>query len=94
VSDYALFLAAGLSSAAGLMCIGIAYQTAPSPTTVAPYHYTQIIWGAIIGYLYFNETPDARLMTGAMMIIGVGLYLILHETRRFRKKVPAAGRDV
>ncbi|HEX2752247.1 MAG TPA: DMT family transporter, partial [Alphaproteobacteria bacterium] len=58
------------------------FQTAPSASTVAPYHYSQMVWGALLGYFIFDEVPEKSTMMGAAVIIGAGLYLIWRETRR------------
>ena len=50
-------------------------------SVVAPLEYTQILWGAIIAYIFWQEAPDARLWTGAAIIAGSGLYILHRETR-------------
>ena len=59
-----------------------------SASVVAPYHYTQIVWGALLGYYLFGEVPDDRTILGAALIIAAGLYLLLSETRRKPKMMP------
>lgn len=80
--EWGLFLMLGISGSVGLLCVTYAFQSAPSASVIAPYHYTQIIWGALLGYFIFNETPDTSTMIGAALIILAGLYLIHSETRR------------
>src|SRR5690606_30056073 len=80
--EFALFAFLGVTGSIGLLAISYAFQTAPSASSIAPYHYTQIIWGAILGYLLFGDVPDSRMMTGAAAIIISGLYLVYGETRR------------
>ena len=63
------------------LCISYAYQTAPSASIIAPYHYTQMIWGVILGYWIFNEVPSIEIIIGATLIILAGIYLIHNETR-------------
>lgn len=50
--------------------------------TVAPFHYTQLIWGTLFGYLFFNEFPDVSTWIGGAVIIGAGLLLYKFENRR------------
>jgi len=80
--DLGVFLMMGVLGAIGVMCIAFGFQTAPSAATVAPYHYTQIFWGALLGYFLFDEVPDQRTIIGAAVIIGAGLFLIWREARR------------
>jgi drug/metabolite transporter (DMT)-like permease len=86
--DWGLFLLMGSLGAVSVTCIAYAFQTAPSAAVVAPYHYTQIVWGALLGYYLFNEIPDDRTILGAALIIACGLYLLLSETRRKQKPDP------
>lgn len=80
--DMGIFFMNGVLGAIGIMCIAFGFQTAPSAATVAPYHYTQIFWGALLGYYLFGEVPDHRTMIGAAVIISAGLFLIWREARR------------
>lgn len=84
--EWGLFFMMGVLGAISISCIAYAFQNAPSASVIAPYHYTQIVWGALLGYFIFNEVPDARTMAGAAVIILAGLYLIYGETRG-RKKI-------
>lgn len=80
--EWGLLVGMGIVGVTGLLCIGYAFQEAPSASVVAPYHYTQIIWGALLGYYVFGEVPNVETMIGSALIIAAGLYLIRHETRK------------
>ena len=82
LDEWALFAGMSLINSIGLLCISYAFQMAPSAAVVAPYHYTQIIWGALLGYYIFNEIPNVETMIGAILLILAGIYLIRHETRK------------
>lgn len=43
--------------------------------TVAPMTYGQLLGAALLGWLFFGETPDAWALLGAGIIIASGLYL-------------------
>jgi S-adenosylmethionine uptake transporter len=64
------------------MCGGLliirAYRAAPA-IIVAPMQYSQIVWAAIYGYLFFNETIDSYTLVGTAVIIASGLYIVLRE---------------
>ena len=82
LTDMGVFLIMGCVGAIGIMCVAFGFQTAPSASTVAPYHYSQMVWGALLGYFMFDEVPEKSTMIGATVIISAGLYLIWRETRR------------
>lgn len=84
--DAGLFLLMGVLSAISITCIAYAFQNAPSAAMVAPYHYTQIVWGALLGYFLFDEVPSVDTMIGAAIIIMAGMYLIYGESGRAGKK--------
>ena len=52
---------------------------------VAPLHYTLLVWSTIWGYLVFAELPDAWTWSGAVIIIGTGLYTSHRERIAIRR---------
>jgi len=58
----------------------IAAYKAGEAVIVAPMQYSQIIWAALFGYIFFNETLDVWTLTGAAIIIASGLYIVLRES--------------
>jgi len=66
--------------------IALKYTTA---VNVAQFHYTQIIAGAILGYLIWHETPRPHLWAGAAIIAAAGLY-IADQARRADSRLRAA----
>lgn len=79
--DLVLFLVGGLCAGSGLCCMLNAFRLAPAPL-VAPYHYSQMIWGVIAGLLVFGDEPTPAMALGSAIIIACGLYLLLRERRR------------
>jgi S-adenosylmethionine uptake transporter len=86
--DLGVIFIVALTTGIGIVCVMYAFQHAPSAAVVAPFHYTQIIWGALLGYGLFNETPGLRVIAGALLIILSGLYLIYSEAQSRRKFQP------
>jgi drug/metabolite transporter (DMT)-like permease len=72
-------LVAALSFGATLMLI-TAYRSAPA-TLVAPMQYSQIVWAAAYGAIFFGEVPDGMTVLGAGVIIASGLYILFRESR-------------
>ena len=58
----------------------IGFTKASSVGTVAPYHYTQMIWGIIFGYIIFEHVPSTSALIGAVLIIYSGLFIALYTT--------------
>ncbi|MBP6986574.1 MAG: DMT family transporter [Alphaproteobacteria bacterium] len=75
----------GLGGGIGLYCVTQAYKHAPA-RVVAPMIYSALIWNMILGYLFWQDTPDNNLIMGALLIVSSGLYIIYAETR---EKTPA-----
>ncbi len=60
-------------------CLTKAYAIA-SPSLIAPFEYTALIWSAIIGYIIWGDVPDIYAISGAGLIVASGLYVIHRET--------------
>ena len=63
----------------GGLCIIGAYRNADA-AIIAPMQYSQIIWGALFGFLIFGEVPDRYTGIGASVIIMAGLYVVIRES--------------
>lgn len=62
----------------GALGIIAAYRSAPA-VIVAPMQYSQIIWAALYGWLFFGETVDLYTAAGSAVIIASGIYIVLRE---------------
>lgn len=49
---------------------------------MSPFHYVQLVWAAVVGYLIFGDVAGVRTWVGAMLISGSGLFVALSERRR------------
>lgn len=68
---------AGLGFVAAMLTIA-AYRTAPA-VIVAPMQYSQILWAAVYGTVFFEESIDMWTMVGTAVIIASGVYIVLRE---------------
>jgi drug/metabolite transporter (DMT)-like permease len=84
-----MLIAAGLIGGVAQILLTESYRYA-DVSAVAPFEYTSIIWGTIIGYFFFNEVPDETLLIGTVIVIGAGIFIIYRESRR---AVDAARKD-
>ena len=79
LDDYLLVTAVALFGVIAQFSVTKAYAIA-SPSLIAPFEYTALIWSAAIGYLVWGDIPDIYAVTGAVLIIGSGVYIIHRET--------------
>jgi len=88
------FMLAGLCSALAWIGIVGGYRRAP-PAMLAPFEYLALIGAAIAGYLIWDEIPDVWVITGGLVIIGSGLFIVYREignvmTTRYLRVVTAS----
>ena len=55
---------------------------------VAPMQYSQILWAALYGWWFFDESIDLGTGLGASVIIASGLYIVLREGRGRSRNSP------
>lgn len=79
-ADLPLFFMAGAASAAGIVCVSMAFQKADS-AVVSPMLYSEMIWGVLFGYLLFSDVPGFWMLAGTAVIIASGFHLITTERR-------------
>ena len=53
-------------------------------SAVVPFRYTRLIFALILGFFVFGERPDALMITGAVLIVGSGLYTVWRTALRRR----------
>jgi drug/metabolite transporter (DMT)-like permease len=78
VDGWLLFVLAGSCSVIAWVGIIGGYRRA-SPAMLAPFEYTALIGGAVAGYLIWDEVPDRWVVTGAIVIIASGLFVVYRE---------------
>ena len=77
-SGWLLFAVAGSCSVIAWIGIIGGYRRA-APAMLAPFEYTALVGGALAGYLIWDEVPDRWVATGALVIIGSGLFVVYRE---------------
>ena len=82
--DWILFAIGGLCMAIGMLCIPMAFRYAQI-TVVGPFHYTQLLWGAFIGFFFFQQVPDIWTFAGGLIIVGSGLSVVLRAPQNLVK---------
>ena len=65
----------GICGAIAQFLITEAFRRAPA-SVVAPFEYMALLWGVMLDFLVWRVLPSAVTVTGGMIVIGAGLYLI------------------
>jgi len=78
--EIGLFTAIGFASVAAHFLLVRSYDFAPA-SVLAPFTYVEMIGTTLLGYLIFNDFPDALTWLGVAVIIASGTY-IAHRERR------------
>ena len=73
-----LFLALGILGGIGANFMISAYRHAPA-AVIAPLDYTALLWTALLGWILFQDRPDALVWLGAAIIVAAGLYITRRE---------------
>ncbi|MAN81251.1 MAG: EamA family transporter [Magnetovibrio sp.] len=83
---WGMLLCAGMFGTLGHFALIKAFTLAPA-ATVAPFTYSNLIWAAASGFLFFGEWPDAWTFVGAAVIVGSGIY-IYHREKVVKRREP------
>jgi len=63
----------------GQLAVTYAIANAKSTASVAPFVYIQVIWGVLLGLMFFSEIPTTTTMVGLILVVIAGLYMIYRE---------------
>ena len=63
--------------------------TLADASALAPFHYTSIVWAAVIGWLVWGDFPLPRVQAGIALIVASGLFVWFWEQRNPRVVLPA-----
>ena len=80
VEHLGLLAVVSLLGFAGGLCLIVAYRAADA-AVVAPMQYSQIVWAAVYGLIFFGERSDQYTVLGAGIIILSGLFIVVREAR-------------
>ena len=83
LSDYPWFVALGLFATLGQIAMARAFAAA-DVSAVLPFDFSRLIFAAILGYLFFAESPDVWTWVGAAIIFSAALYTAHRESSQAR----------
>lgn len=65
----------------GQRCTFRALRLAPVGV-VAPFHYSELLWAALFGWVFWQEWPGVHVWWGTLLVVGAGLYTLWRERAR------------
>jgi drug/metabolite transporter (DMT)-like permease len=78
IQELGMCVLIGIGSAVGHAMVIFAFSNAPA-SSLAPYSYTQLVWAAAAGLLFFGTLPDGWTVAGAAIIAASGIYTAHRE---------------
>ena len=78
-----MLLLCGASACIGQFGITCAYLCAPAKE-ISVYDYSQILFAAALGYIFFRQVPDGWSVVGYVLICGAGVGMFLYNRHRDR----------
>jgi len=91
LGDWGLLLCMGLVGGCAVLALIIAYRLA-RPSSLSPYEYFGIPFAFVLGWLFFDEAPFAKLIPGVFLIVAGGMLIAWREHRN-RIDSKAAGSE-
>ena len=80
LADWGLLLCMGLVGGCAVLALIIAYRLT-RPSSLSPYEYFGIPFAFVLGWLFFDEAPFAKLIPGVFLIVAGGMLIAWREHR-------------
>ncbi|MER9998688.1 DMT family transporter [Mesorhizobium sp. M0051] len=74
----ALLVAAGFCGGLGQILMTAAYRHAEA-SVVAPFEYSSMILGLVVGYLVFGDVATVHMLVGGLIVVAAGIFIIWRE---------------
>lgn len=78
-----LLALAGVCGGVAQLLLTASYRYA-DVSTIAPFEYTSIVLGILVGYLLFDDVPTAPMLIGTVIVVAAGIFVIWREHRLAR----------
>lgn len=86
LNQWIALLLLGIVSTIAHILVARSLKMAPA-SVLAPLQYTMLLWAIIFDYVFFGIHPDARVLTGAAVIVVAGIF-IFHRKKVVTDRVP------
>jgi S-adenosylmethionine uptake transporter len=83
VVDWVLILSASVFILGGYVC-SIMVMRVGEIGFIAPFRYTALIWGLLLGWLVFGDWPDALTLVGSAVVVATGIFTLWRERQLAR----------
>ncbi|MEM7445661.1 MAG: DMT family transporter [Pseudomonadota bacterium] len=80
-TDLAFSAAGGTLGGMASLLLVQAIKRTPA-AILAPFQYSQMIWGTLFGWFLWQDLPDMWILVGGGLVIASGLYILHRETVR------------
>ena len=80
LTHWIVFFGTGLLGACAHLCLVNSFRLAQA-SLIAPFTYTKLLWATILGYLLFGDMPTLNTITGSVVIVVAGLYVLYQESQ-------------
>jgi len=84
--DIGALLLLGVVSCSAHLMITRALKLAPA-STLAPLHYTLLLWAVVFGFFFFGDVPETRILVGSAIVVVAGIF-IFHRQKVVETAVP------
>lgn len=85
IKEWLLLIGVGIASTVVQLLITRGYASAPA-SQVGIFSYSSVIFGALIGWLFWNELLDVNSLIGGVFITGAGILTLRDSQRRLLKE--------
>ncbi|HYA71558.1 MAG TPA: DMT family transporter [Roseiarcus sp.] len=91
LGEFVLLASIGVLGGTGQILMTHSYRFADA-SVIAAFDYVAMIWAAALGYAVFAETPSPRILSGAAIVAGAGVFVLWreHSARRIRRAAAVA----
>ncbi|AZO49316.1 MAG: DMT family transporter [Mesorhizobium sp.] len=84
--DLGALLLLGVVSCSAHLMITRALKLAPA-STLAPLHYSLLLWAIVFGLAFFGDVPSPRILVGSAIVVLAGIF-IFHRQKVVETVVP------
>lgn len=77
-SQLAMLVGAGFAGGIGQILLTECYRHAPM-STIAPFEYTSMLLGLVIGFMLFGDIPTFEMLIGSGIVMAAGGFIIYRE---------------
>ena len=78
IYSFIILIIIGFTGVIGFFSLFGAYRIG-SPSTIAPYEYSLIIWSILIGYFIWNDTLSIKGFVGLFLILLASFFTLYRE---------------